>query len=212
MARQLWLLRHAGAEPHGARPDFQRRLTERGERQARLAGVAFARMGVEVGSVLSSPKERALRTATLALQAWDEHCGEARRHGELVVHPSLQHGFDARQALAAAAPLDASGRLLMVGHEPDFSEVIAELTGAHVDLKKAGLAVVRLTPGLESDEVARGAMTRRDAGSEGAIGPEGAQRGRVDAPGWRSDAAGELVLLLRPAELALIASVALAKV
>ncbi|HEY2768582.1 MAG TPA: histidine phosphatase family protein [Solirubrobacteraceae bacterium] len=196
MARQLWLLRHADAEPHGTRPDFQRRLTERGERQARLAGLALARMGAQVGPVLTSPKERALRTATLALQAWNEQPGETGCHGELVVHHPLQHGFGARQALAAMADMGADGRLLMVGHEPDFSEVITELTGARVDLKKAGLAVVRLLPGLESD---------------GGASPEGGLHGALDAP-VSSDAAGELVLLLRPAELALIASVALAEV
>ena len=42
MARQLWLLRHAEAEPHGARPDPERRLTQRGEQQARAAGAALA--------------------------------------------------------------------------------------------------------------------------------------------------------------------------
>lgn len=174
MARQLWLLRHAEAEPHGTRPDFERRLTERGERQARLAGQALAHIGVELDVVLSSPKERALRTATLALQALDE-CGRGSpRHGELEVHEPLQEGFDAARALAAAGALAPDGRLLAIGHEPDFSNVIADLTGARVDLKKAGLAVVRL-PGSDT-------------------------------------AAGELALLLRPVELALIASSALAEV
>jgi phosphohistidine phosphatase len=179
MARQLWLLRHADAEPHGTRSDPERRLTERGERQARLVGLALARVGVELEVVLSSPKERALRTATIALRTWDEQSSETRRHGELEVHPPLQGGFDARQALAAMAALEPDARLLAVGHEPDFSEVVAELTGARIDLKKAGLAVVRLSSAQGSDP--------------------------------RSEVAGgELVLLLRPVELALIANVALA--
>ena len=32
--------------------------------------------------------------------------------------------------------------MLLVGHEPDFSDAIAELTGARVDMKKGGLAGV----------------------------------------------------------------------
>ena len=184
MARQLWLLRHADAEPHGTRSDPERLLTERGERQARLAGLALARMGVEFERVLSSPKERALRTATLALQVWDEYAREGSRHGALELHEPLRGGFDAQRALAAMAALGADARLLAIGHEPDFSDVIAQLTGAHVDLKKGGLAVVRLA-----------AAQPADAG------------GRFSAP-----AAGELVLLLRPAEFALIANVALAEV
>jgi phosphohistidine phosphatase len=173
MARQLWLLRHADAEPHGSRPDAERRLTERGERQARLAGRALERMEIEPDAILTSPKERALRTATLALQAWG---GE--RLGRLRVHPPLYEGFDGPQALAALGPLGPHGRLLAVGHEPDLSNVVAELTGARVDLKKAGLAVVRIAAGAELE------------------------------PGGPSNAAGsELVVLLRPVELALIADV-----
>jgi phosphohistidine phosphatase len=170
MARQLWLLRHADAEPHGTRQDSERRLTERGERQARLAGVAIARMGVEFQALLSSPKERALRTATVAAQAWSE-----RQRVKVETYAPLAEAFDARQALAVmssmpsrprsageAAP--APARALLVGHEPDLSTVVAELTGARIDLKKGGLAVVR-----------------------------------VDG------ASGELMVLLRPSELALIA-------
>ena len=81
------------------------------------------------------------------------------------MHPPLAGGFGARQALAELAGVPADGRLLLVGHEPDLSGVVGDLTGARLDLKKGGLAVVRL---------------------EGAAG-------------------GELVVLLRPRELALIA-------
>lgn len=42
MARELWLLRHGEAEPHDVRPDEERRLTPRGERQSRDAGAALA--------------------------------------------------------------------------------------------------------------------------------------------------------------------------
>jgi phosphohistidine phosphatase len=40
--------------------------------------------------------------------------------------------------------LAADGRLLLVGHEPDLSRLVGELTGGRVDLKKGGLAIVRL--------------------------------------------------------------------
>ena len=167
MARQLWLLRHADAEPHGARPDAERRLTARGERQARLAGLALARLEVSLDAVLVSPKARARQTAELASEGWSEE-----QRAALTTHPPLAGGFDASQALAALAGIPAEGRLMLVGHEPDLSGVLADLTGARVDLKKGGLAVVRL---------------------------DGA-------------AAGELMLLLRPRELALIANLATAEV
>jgi phosphohistidine phosphatase len=139
MARELWVLRHAEAEPHGTRPDAERRLTERGEEQSRAVGSALARMGVTFEAVLYSPKVRARQTAELAAAEWDPEERECLR-----VHEHLAEGFDAHRALQA---LGRSGRTMVVGHEPDLSNVIAELTGANVALKKGGLAVVRLDGG-----------------------------------------------------------------
>ena len=34
--------------------------------------------------------------------------------------------------------------MLVVGHEPDFSQVVHDLTGARIDFKKGGIAAVRL--------------------------------------------------------------------
>jgi phosphohistidine phosphatase len=139
MARQLWLLRHAEAEPHGTRSDAERRLTERGHRQARVAGIALARLGAAFDEVLFSPKARARQTAELAAEEWSEEQRERLR-----AYPPLAGGFDARQALDALAAVEDDGRLLLVGHEPDLSRVVRDLTGGLVDLKKSGLAVVRL--------------------------------------------------------------------
>jgi phosphohistidine phosphatase len=139
MARQLWLLRHAEAEPHGSREDSARRLTERGEQQARAAGAAIARMGVSFETILYSPKVRAAQTAELATEAWDEE-----ERGRMEVYEPLAGGFEADQALDVLAGTEADGRALLVGHEPDLSLLGAALTGARLDLKKGGLAVLRL--------------------------------------------------------------------
>jgi phosphohistidine phosphatase len=159
MARQLWVLRHAEAEPHGTRVDAERRLTARGEQQARTAGTALARLQPSFEAVLFSPKTRARQTAELAAEQWQRAERELLRE-----HAPLASGFDGRGALEALSEIGADGRLLIVGHEPDLSGVVADLTGGRIDLKKGGLAVVRL---------------------EG-VG-------------------GELAVLLRPRELALIA-------
>lgn len=139
MIRQLWLLRHADAEPHGARPDPERRLTERGERQAHLAGRALARADVAFQSILVSPKTRALQTAQIALAELGGGQRELMR-----THPPLAAGFDARQALDALAEIASGERLLLVGHEPDMSGVLGELTGSRAEVKKGGLAMMRI--------------------------------------------------------------------
>jgi phosphohistidine phosphatase len=139
MARQLWFLRHAEAEPHGTRSDAERRLTPRGEAQSRAAGIALARMEATFEAVLFSPKARARQTAELAAEQWS-----AEQRAVLRAYQPLAGGFAASQALDALSEIDADGRLLLVGHEPDLSQVVADLTGGRVDLKKGGLAVVRL--------------------------------------------------------------------
>ena len=142
MARQLWVLRHAEAEPHGVRRDSERRLTERGERQARDAGLALAAMGARFDVFLTSPKVRARQTAELAAESWEEE-----QRTSLRIHDPLASGFEAAQALELAYGAPADGRLLLVGHEPDLTRIIGELTGARAELKKGAVAVLRLEGG-----------------------------------------------------------------
>lgn len=135
MARQLWMLRHGEAEPHGTRSDDERRLTERGEHQAASAGRAFARLEIDFAAILTSPKVRAHRTAIGAAQALGV---------DVILHGPLAGAFDAGEARTLLAAADDGERILVVGHEPDFSGVVHELTGGNVDFKKGGVAVVRL--------------------------------------------------------------------
>lgn len=134
MARTLWLLRHGDAEPHGTRTDFERRLTDRGERQSRAAGRAFARLGVRFEHVFSSPRVRALETARLV-------CAELDL--EPIIHEPLSGGFDERHADELLAATGAGSALLVVGHEPDLSGLVAALTSARIEMKKGGIAAVR---------------------------------------------------------------------
>jgi phosphohistidine phosphatase len=132
MAAQLWLLRHGEAEPHAA-DDASRDLTPRGEEQSRTAGRALAALELDFGAVYTSPKVRALRTAELACEFLD---------AEPVVWEPLREGFSARDARDLMAGAEDQ-RVLVVGHNPDFEQVVHDLTGARVDLKKAGVAGVR---------------------------------------------------------------------
>jgi phosphohistidine phosphatase len=134
VAKTLWLLRHGDAEPHGTRADFERRLTDRGERQSRAAGRAFARLGVRFEHVFSSPRVRALETARLV-------CAELDL--EPIIHEPLSGGFDERHADELLAATAAGSALLVVGHEPDLSGLVATLTSARIEMKKGGIAAVR---------------------------------------------------------------------
>ena len=158
MAQQLWFLRHGEAEPHDARADdSDRRLTERGEEQSRVAGQALATLEITFQLVLTSPRIRALDTARLTCQELGS---------DFVVDNALSSEFATDDALELGAAAGNEKRVLFVGHEPDFTQVVSDLTGARLDLKKGGVAGVRMT---------------------------GSRR-------------GELLVLLRPRELARIAA------
>src|SRR4051794_31458632 len=115
MATQLWLLRHGEAEPHDSPPDPERRLTPPGEDQSRRAGLALAALGVTFQHVFTSPKVRARDTARLAAAAFGV---------EPIEHAPLAEGFDAAEARVLAAGGAADERVLVVGHNPDFEQVV----------------------------------------------------------------------------------------
>jgi phosphohistidine phosphatase len=135
MAPQLWLLRHGEAVPHDSKPDDERELTARGERQAVAAGAGLARLGVEFNAGSTSPKVRAVETARLACAALNI---------EPQVNESLANGFDGDDALELLLPHGDDARVLAVGHDPSFSQVVEDLTGGRIDFKKGGVAAVRV--------------------------------------------------------------------
>ncbi len=122
----IWLLRHG--EAADGSPDAERPLTENGERQAEHVGRALAALGVPVEACLTSPKVRAADTARLACQALGV---------EPIEEPALSGGpFDANELAAGYE------EVMLVGHDPDVSMAVHDLTGAQVRLPKGGLAGV----------------------------------------------------------------------
>ena len=123
----LWILRHADAEDADGRPDAERPLTDKGRRQAELVGAGLAALDVRLDACLTSPRLRALDTATIAC---------AQLGVDVHVTPELGGGgFDA-EALAAGFGAD----VLLVGHNPDVAQAVHDLTGARVRMRKAALA------------------------------------------------------------------------
>jgi len=123
----IYLLRHGEAEPRNG-DDAARRLTEKGERQSETAGRALSTLDAKIDACLTSPKVRAAETARLACAA-------------LGLEPEVADelsggGFD------SAALTAGRGGAMLVGHEPDFSDEIARLSGAKAKLRKGGLAIV----------------------------------------------------------------------
>jgi phosphohistidine phosphatase len=147
----IYLLRHGEAEAKNG-DDAARLLTAKGERQAAAAGRALAALGANVDACLTSPRARAADTARLACEALPVEPETA---------PELSGGPFDSGALAAGR-----GDALLVGHEPDFSNEVARLTGGRVKLRKGGLAIVEggtLLALLRPDDLAAIADSRSAA-------------------------------------------------
>ena len=123
----LWLLRHGDAAEGS--PDAERPLTEKGEEQARAAGRALDALGVKIDACLASPRVRAMETARMACEP-------------LGVQPQLEPKLSGGPFDAEALAAGLGDEVLLVGHDPDFSMAVHDLTGAQVRMKKGGLAGV----------------------------------------------------------------------
>jgi phosphohistidine phosphatase len=136
--QQLWLLRHGEAVPHESKPDADRELTARGQRQSIAAGEALARLGLEFAACYTSPLVRAAETAELACKPLNVTPEQREEVGK---------GFDLDSVGELLAQHDDGARILVIGHNPSFEQVVLDLTGARVDFKKGGVAAVRVSGG-----------------------------------------------------------------
>ena len=133
---ELYFLRHAHAgDPEAwTGDDAARPLSEKGEKQAERLGTFLAGAGFKPDAIISSPKLRAAQTAEIVAK-----------------HLGIQISFDDR--LAGAFEVETLETLLrdagdpvrpvVVGHDPDFSDILAELSGAsQLPMPKGALARV----------------------------------------------------------------------
>jgi phosphohistidine phosphatase len=138
---KIYLVRHAAAfkrDPDRWPLDSQRPLTPEGEREFRLAARGLARLAPRVDAVLSSPYERAWRTAEILseLDSWPAPEAVA------VLEPTLP------PEKAALALEDYAGSVAVVGHRPGLHELAAylltgEAEGLEIRLEKSGVACIR---------------------------------------------------------------------
>jgi phosphohistidine phosphatase len=137
-AVQLSLLRHAHAgDPmkwNGS--DDLRPLTEKGRLQSERLGLLLGGSGFRPDAILSSPKTRAIETARLVAAALGIRVDVVDALGG-----PLDIGTVEELLRAAGNP----ARPMLVGHDPDFSMLAAELTGvADLPMRKATLIRIDL--------------------------------------------------------------------
>lgn len=146
MLKTLYLLRHGLAVPHGT-PDMadeDRPLTPEGEARTRQVGLGLRKLGVRPDQILASPLPRARATAEIV--------AEALKIGDRVgLDDALQAHRTASEIADWLKARDVP-RLMIVGHNPNLSELLGLLlTPGGIapgtlpfELRKAGVAAVRV--------------------------------------------------------------------
>jgi len=138
----VYVVRHGIAEDHGPDgTDASRRLTPRGRTRMQEIGRGLVRCGVRADAVLTSPLPRASESAAIVAAALDAATPRPL--------PVLATGTSAAEVLRALAPFARQEHVMVVGHEPTLSELVALVCtgsprGVAIRLKKGGCVAVEL--------------------------------------------------------------------
>jgi phosphohistidine phosphatase len=133
---ELYLLRHGIAADMGpeASGDAGRPLTEEGIAKMQEEARGLRQLGLRLDVLLSSPLVRARQTAEIVGRALNI---------EMQLADALAPGCDLARLRGLLGEQRGAERVMIVGHEPDFSELTSTLTGgSRVLFKKGGLARV----------------------------------------------------------------------
>ena len=142
---ELVILRHGTAEDSHPDGDRARNLIEKGRLQARDAGQLLKSSGLLPEIVLTSPLVRARQTA-------EEFCSAAGIAAP-IIHGWLASGMRPETALNELVGFREFSRVMIVGHEPDLSELIQWTLAAHgnaIEMRKGTIACLRVFPPAKS--------------------------------------------------------------
>lgn len=139
---ELYIMRHGIAVERGSAgysDDSKRPLTPDGRKRMEEITRGLMRLGLDLDWIVSSPLVRALETAKIV-------GAELGGNKPLDVSDDLRPGGSAEALIAFLARHTHRRRVLVVGHEPDLSEMAGRLIGAgrraHLTLKKGGCCLV----------------------------------------------------------------------
>jgi phosphohistidine phosphatase len=141
--RRLLVLRHADAESGAGKPDHERRLTPEGEASAHAIGEALARIGDVPAIAYCSAADRARATLQIAAEA-----GAWRT--EMVFDDAL-YVTSVTSTLDVVAHTPDVERVMIVGHNPTWAELVVELTGEAMGLRPATVVAIDLDVGTWAD-------------------------------------------------------------
>ena len=159
MSRTLYLLRHAKAgSPVAGQRDHDRALTGRGRREAAALGARYAGGPDLPDLAISSTAARAVQTAAL----WAQAAGLSERR---ITRRDGIYLAEAEAVLRLIRSLDERlHRVLLVGHNPTFSELAAGLSGRFIALPTCAMAVLSIAGAWADVSASTAHLLRIDRG------------------------------------------------
>jgi len=135
---KVFFLRHglAGERSEWKRDDAERPLTGEGIEKMKRIAATLAALNLGLDIIISSPLARAKQTAEIVAR---------KLNCPLVEDKRLEPGFNDEQFQQILLDHPGANAIMVVGHEPDFSDTISALIGGgRIVCKKGGLALVEI--------------------------------------------------------------------
>ena len=141
---QIILVRHGAAEDFevgSSRPDSDRQMTKKGRKEMTKVAKGLRRTVDTVDVIASSPYVRAVQTAEIVSKELSK-----KRPIEIQQVDALSSGTGPETMTEWLATQDPEATIVLIGHEPDFSTLMAYLTtndsGSYAKLSKAGVCLI----------------------------------------------------------------------
>lgn len=130
MCTNLYFFRHGIAEDDYEKPDFYRTLTSEGKEAVMLQAIALHQAGIRPDRLFSSPYVRARETAEILGRYWEM---------PVEIWDGLGCGAMLDDVVELIDVHEHPASVMVVGHQPDFSDMIYTLTGKDVTVQKGSM-------------------------------------------------------------------------
>ncbi|RMG74745.1 MAG: phosphohistidine phosphatase SixA [Chloroflexi bacterium] len=131
----LYFFRHGDAEYQAGLSDHDRQLTPKGIFRTKNAAAVLKNLGIKPDYIFSSPRIRAKQTADILADTLGT---------SVEIRDELNFDFNLMLLHQLLKGKTTETKIMLVGHNPSMSEVVSQLTGTQIEMKKGGLARVDL--------------------------------------------------------------------
>src|ERR1044071_5519938 len=153
---ELYVIRHAIAQPLGRKNDFtdeKRALTSEGRERMREAAKGLSRIAVEFDLIMTSPLVRAVETAAIITTALHSSRKEIEQTAALAPGASTDELFGEIKKHKGAESI------ALIGHQPDLGEIISKIVQGNeslsIEMKKGSVCCIKV---IETVPTLRGSL------------------------------------------------------